>query len=99
MSPDATSRELVKLWTTLALAGLHCYACRRLLHKPTDSHFVRIQSFDMAMLLFRYEMQPEEVRLLDYYGGAHVVPVQKYFSEDTMDASYPAVARKAMRLM
>ena len=32
-------------------------------------------------MLRRYEMQLAEIRLLDYYGGAHVVPVEQYFQE------------------
>ena len=40
----------------------------------------------------RYEMQLREVRLLDFYGGAHVVPVDQYFQE-VVDPHVGFVAR------
>jgi hypothetical protein len=29
----------------------------------------------------RYELHPEEIRLLDYYGGAELVSISEYYSQ------------------
>ena len=38
----------------------------------------------------RYELRPAEIRLLDFYGGAHVVTVAEYFAEGERSPSVPA---------
>ncbi len=53
----------------------------RALHLPglTQSQLLMLRSQQLH-LWRRYELHPEEVRLLDFYGGAQVVPVSEYYS-------------------
>ena len=33
------------------------------------------------VMLRRYELHPNEIRLLDYYGGAEIVPINEYYRQ------------------
>jgi len=57
----------------------HGFVACALLAMPNQSQLLKARAQQLH-LWRRYELHPEEVRLLDYYGGAQIVPVSEYYA-------------------